>query len=70
MDNWIAYVFITIAFVIIVGNFSTFQKNTNQRMRKKNLNDLDETLPRSNKTDHKMPTVDKNKLKKKHLLPK
>lgn len=64
MDNWIPYVIITIVFVIIIGNFSTFQKNTNQKMRKKNLNDLDETLPRSHKTDHQMPTVDKNKLKK------
>jgi len=64
MDNWIAYAIITIAFVIIVGNFSTFQKNTNQRMRKKNLNDLEETLPRSHTTDHKMSTIDKNKLKK------
>lgn len=64
MDNWIAYVMITIALVIIIGNFSTFQKNTNQRMRKKNLNDLEETLPRSNKTEHKMSTVDKSKLKK------
>jgi len=64
MDNWIAYAIITIAFVIIVGNFSTFQKNTNQRMRKKNLNDLEETLPRSHTTDHKMSTIDKSKLKK------
>lgn len=64
MDNWIAYVMITIAFVIIVGNFSTFQKNTNQRMRKKNLNDLEETLPRSHTTDHKMSTIDQSKLKK------
>lgn len=64
MDNWIAYVIITIAVVIMVGNFSTFQKNTNQRMRKKNLNDLEETLPRTHKTDHKMPTIDKNKLSK------
>lgn len=64
MDNWIPYAIIVIVFVIIIGNFSTFQKNTNQRMRKKNLNDLDETLPRSHKTDHKMPTVEKNKLKK------
>ncbi|PHR84942.1 MAG: hypothetical protein COA59_03630 [Colwellia sp.] len=61
MDNWMAYTMITIAFVIIVGNFSTFQKNTNQRMRKKNLNDLDETLPRSHKIDHKMSTIDKSK---------
>jgi len=64
MDNWIAYAIITIAFVIIVGNFSTFQKNTNQRMRKKNLNDLEETLPRSHRTDHKMSTINKGQLKK------
>lgn len=64
MDNWIAYVFIAIAFVIIIGNFSTFQKNTHQRMRKKNLNDLEETLPRHHKTDHKMSTIETNKLGK------
>lgn len=64
MDNWIALIIIIIAFVIIVGNFSTFQKNTNQRMRKKNLNDLEETLPRTKKTEHVMPTVEKNQLKK------
>ena len=57
MDNWIAYVIIGIAVVIMIGNFSTFQKNTHQRMRKKNLNDLKETLPRSQRTDHKMPTI-------------
>ena len=64
MDNWMAYVIITIAVVIIIGNFSTFQKNTNQRMRKKNLNDLEETLPRNHKTEHVMPTIEKNKLGK------
>jgi len=64
MESWIPYIIVTIAFVIIIGNFSTFQKNTNQRMRKKNLNDLDETLPRSHKTDHKMSTIGTEKLKK------
>ena len=64
MESWITYIIVTIAFVIIIGNFSTFQKNTNQRMRKKNLNDLDETLPRSHKTDHKMSTIGTEKLKK------
>ncbi len=63
MDNWIAYVIITIAFGIIIGNLSTFQKNTNQSMRKKNLNDRKETLPRSRQTNHKMSTINK-KLKK------
>jgi hypothetical protein len=61
MDNWLAIVIIGIAVVIIIGNFSTFQKNTHQRLRKTNLNDMKETLPRSHKTDHKMPTVDKDK---------
>jgi len=64
MDNWIAYIIIGIAVVIIIGNFSTFQKNTHQKMRKKNLNDLEETLPRSQRTEHKMPTIEKDKLKK------
>jgi len=64
MDNWIAYLIVGIAVVIIIGNFSTFQKNTHQKMRKKNLNDLEETLPRSQRTEHKMSTVPKDKLKK------
>ena len=64
MDDWIAYLIIGIAFVIIVGNFSTFQKSTHHKMRKKNLNDLEETLPRSQRTDHKMPTIQKDKLNK------
>ncbi len=62
MDNWLAILIIGIAVVIIIGNFSTFQKNTHQKLRKTNLNDMKETLPRSHKTDHKMPTVDKDKL--------
>jgi hypothetical protein len=64
MDNWIPYLIIAIAVVIIIGNFSTFQKSTHHKMRKKNLNDLEETLPRSQRTDHKMPTIEKDKLKK------
>ena len=64
MENWIAYIIIAIAVVLIIGNFSTFQKTTHHKMRKKNLNDLEETLPRSQQTDHKMPTVVKDKLKK------
>jgi hypothetical protein len=61
LDNWIAIVIIAIAFIIIVGNFSTFQKNSKQPLRKKGLNDLKETLPRNNSTKHKMPTIEKNK---------
>lgn len=64
MNDWIAYVIIGIAVVIIIGNFSTFQKSTHHKMRKKNLNDLEETLPRSQRTEHKMQTIEKDTLKK------
>mgnify|MGYP003384713095 FL=1 len=64
MDNWTPYIIIIIAIGVIIGNLSAFQKNTNQKMRKKNLNDLKETLPRSNQSEHKMETVEKQKLKK------
>lgn len=60
MDNWIAYVIIGISVIIFIGNFSTFQKNIHQKMRKKSLNDLKETLPRSKKSKHKLPTIKKH----------
>ncbi|TYK66161.1 hypothetical protein [Colwellia echini] len=63
MDNWLAIFMIVITIVIIIGNLSTFQKSSKHKMRKKSLNELEETLPRSNKTDHKMPSINKNKQK-------
>ena len=63
MDNWIAILFVVIAIIIIVGNLSTFHKSSHQRMRKKGLNDLEETLPRTNKTEHKMQSTKSNKSK-------
>ena len=59
MDNWIAIFMIVITIVIIIGNLSTFQKSSKQRMRKKSLNDREETLPRTNKSAHKMEPIDK-----------
>ncbi len=59
MDNWLAIFMIVITVVIIIGNLSTFQKSSKQKMRKKSLNDLKETLPRTNKSTHKMNTIDK-----------
>lgn len=59
MDNWLAILFVVIAIVIIVGNLSTFHKSSKQKMRKRSLNDLNETLPRTNKTTHKMPPIGK-----------
>ncbi len=60
MDNWISYLIIAIALLIIIGNLSTFQKSKNHKMRKKNLNDLQETLPRSKRAEHQMPTIEKD----------
>ena len=60
MENWVPYIIIGIAIVIIVGNFSTFQKSSKHKMRKKNLNELEETLPRTQHKQHKMPTIKQN----------
>lgn len=63
MDNWLAILMIVIAILIIIGNLSTFQKSSHHKLRKTNLNELKETLPRNHKTTHKMPSVNKNKPK-------
>ena len=49
-NDWIAIIIIIMVFVIIIGNFSTVQKSAKRPLRKKSLNDLEETLPRTNKT--------------------
>lgn len=61
MDNWLAWVIIGIACVLFIGNFSTFQKSSKHPMRKKSLNEFKETLPRTHKTEHKLPTQSKRK---------
>ena len=61
MEDWLTITIIVIAMGVIIGNLSTLQKNTKQKMRKKGLNDLKETLPRTNKNAHKMNTSSKNK---------
>ena len=57
MDNWIAISMVVIVAVILIGNLSTFEKNAKQPLRRKGLNDMKETLPRSNKHKHKLATV-------------
>ena len=59
MEDWLTIAIIVIAMGVIVGNLSTLQKNTKQKLRAKNLNDLKETLPRTKKDDHKMETMNK-----------
>ncbi|WP_206485501.1 hypothetical protein [Thalassotalea sp. G2M2-11] len=49
MNEWLALLIIFIALMLIIGNFSTVRRNAKTPLRKKGLNDLEETLPRSNK---------------------
>jgi hypothetical protein len=53
-ESWVAPTIVIIALVILIGNLSTFQKSAKTPLRKKSLNDLKETLPRSNKSAPKM----------------
>lgn len=57
MGEWLIPIVIIGVVLFFIGNLSTFQKNAKTPLRKKGLNDLKETLPRDNKTQHKMPTV-------------
>jgi hypothetical protein len=59
MNDWITIFFIVLVLVILIGNFSTLEKNSKQKLRKKGLNDLKETLPREKRSVHKMPTINK-----------
>jgi len=63
MDSWLTLLIIIIVLAIVIGNFSTFHKSAKQPMRKQGLNDLKETLPRSQKTPHQMNTGSKDQEK-------
>ncbi|GLX85604.1 hypothetical protein tloyanaT_18560 [Thalassotalea loyana] len=58
-DYTIAIIIVVVVAFYIIGNFSTVQKTAKKPMRKKSLNELEETLPRSNKKKHVMPPVHK-----------
>lgn len=54
MSEWIPLAVIIVVVLYIIGNYSMVQKSAKQPLRKKGLNDLEETLPRSHKkTDDK-----------------
>jgi hypothetical protein len=59
MESWLAIFIVVITVVALIGNFTSFKENSKQKMRKQGLNDLKETLPRTNKSGHKMPPIDK-----------
>lgn len=57
MGDWVIPAIVIAAVFLMIGNYSTLQKNAKTPLRKKNLNDLKETIPRNKKSEHKMPTV-------------
>jgi hypothetical protein len=59
MGDWLPLVIIIVIVMFMIGNFSTVQKSAKRPLRKKSLNDLEETLPRTHKTEYKLPTVKK-----------
>jgi len=58
-EEWIAPAIVIIALVILIGSLSTFQKSAKTPLRKKGLNDLKETIPRTQKSAHQMPPINK-----------
>ncbi|QOL25175.1 hypothetical protein LP316_12830 [Thalassotalea sp. LPB0316] len=58
-DYTIALIIIVVVILFLIGNFSTVQKTAKKPLRKKSLNELEETLPRSQKKKHVMPPVHK-----------
>ena len=60
MQDWVAPLMIMVTFIIIIGSLSTFEKSSKHKLRKKGLNELEETLPRSHKTKHKLNSVEAN----------
>ncbi len=52
MNSWLIIVIIAAAVILVIGNYSTFQKSAKTPLRKKGLNDLEETLPRNKKAQH------------------
>jgi hypothetical protein len=57
MNDWLVIIIIIAVFGLIIGNFSIVQKSAKTPLRKKGLNDLQETLPRSKKSPHTMPII-------------
>jgi len=57
MNDWLVIIIIIAVVALIIGNFSVVQKNAKTPLRKKGLNDLQETLPRSHKSAHTMPII-------------
>ena len=58
-SSWLPIIIIIGVVLFMIGNFSTVQKNAKTPLRKKSLNDLKETLPRTNKGKEEKKTFSK-----------
>lgn len=58
-SSWLPLIIIIAVVLFMIGNFSTVQKNAKTPLRKKGLNDLKETLPRTNKGKDEKTTFSK-----------
>ena len=59
MDKWIIIAIVVAIALYVIGNFSAMHKNAKMPLRKKGLNDLTETLPRTNKGEEEKTTFGK-----------
>ncbi|TRX56715.1 hypothetical protein [Thalassomonas sp. M1454] len=62
METWVIVVIIVCVIAAIVGNLSMLQRST-QPLRRKSLNDLQETLPRAGEKQAQLKQERKNKSK-------
>lgn len=59
MNEWIPLAVVIIVVLYVIGNYSTVQKNAKMKLRKKGLNELKETLPRTHKKSPEKTTFGK-----------
>lgn len=57
MTSWEIILLLVIVFLFIIRTFNAVHKDANKPLRKNNLNDLKETLPRTNKLANKVETI-------------
>lgn len=57
LEKWQIILCVILVVLFLVGGLSTVQKDAKKPLRKKSLNDLKETLPRSNKTTSSVDTI-------------
>lgn len=59
MQDWVPILIVIAVVCMIIGTFSTLNKSAKQPLRKKSLNELEETLPRTNRVKNSSHDKDK-----------